>query len=105
MAAPLWVALGEPEQSRVRGISVDGAIVIAVRWTPAWPTDMPGGDPTVFPAGYYFEGGNIVASELLEEADAPSDEGWARMRDIAFRAWEEHQSKTRGASDGRTEAG
>jgi hypothetical protein len=29
---------------------------------------------------------------LLEQADAPSAEGWDRMREIAFRALEAHQS-------------
>ena len=63
-AAPFWVILGEPAYSEVRGVSVEGAIVLAVAW---WP-ESPLGDGG--PAGYYLEGGNQCGRpcELLEEA-------------------------------------
>jgi hypothetical protein len=86
MAEPHWVILGEAERSLVRGISIDGAIVIAVTWRPAWLALDASGESVPAPAGYYYETGNIVQTELLEAAEAPTAEGWARMRTAAFAA-------------------
>jgi hypothetical protein len=79
----LWVTLEDRDKSAVRGISIDGTIVVGVRWTRAFEGIALSGERIKCPAGYYFDGGE---AELLEAAEEPTAEGWERMRLLAFRA-------------------
>lgn len=89
MLEPQWVRLGE--NGRARGINIGGEIVLAVQWRPARKGESAFrlGPLGPKPAGYYFEAGNVVRTQLLEEAHEPTEEGWARMREIAFTAYQD----------------
>jgi hypothetical protein len=82
-AESLWVTVEDREKSAVRGISVEGTIVIGVRWNGAFEGIALSGERIKYPAGYYLDGGD---AEPLEAADEPTSEGWERMRVLAFRA-------------------
>jgi hypothetical protein len=82
-AESLWVTLEDRDTSAVRGISIDGTIVVGVRWTGAFEGIALSGERVWCPAGYYLDGGE---AELLEAAAKPTAEGWERMRLLAFRA-------------------
>ena len=84
MSKPTWDTLGG------RGLSVDGEVVISVVWWGPAPRLIDRiGELVQGPDGYYFQGGNIVHTQLLEEADEPTDAGWERMHQRALKAYQE----------------